>query len=1244
MLNRIFLTKSKSSRKTLIRYHGMVANNRIYRELGQSNSSSDSSQIYNDLVRHSMQNAPRNNERRRRRHPQEVIVISSDEELDKRDQKTETTKARQVTTSMVGSAPIKTSSTSLKGSTPFKVAPIRGGSTPIITSKTTSDSDLDFEDVELNVKTNNEASDDLDDLDFEDVLPNQENLPTATEVHSNANLNSHEHPSSPQESFTISINTQKEVPETRARKFTPISKEERDRRRAIHQMYIVFMSAHCAIRNSWLNDSALAESVRRWVSPKTKLLFFDGPDTRNLISAVKTRRFLDGLKSVLQTYVQKFKVSGDGLVRKDWAELSIQQPNCERDMSVDKLRKLITERRGSRDVASQGLVALLRLIGLNARLVCALQPPDYTQISEAKKPETQVRKEPVKPNLLVARLTNRNKMVRQARTSRTAQGESPAASKLQVNADYVGIPFFWAEVWNPFLKKWVSIDCTVLQTIESCPMRRKLKFEQALKSHVYYVLAFDKWGGVKDVTRRYTVTYNLKVVKKRIGHRLEDDQYWYEKVLRAMNKRTKVRSFDVAEMKEFRDRDLAEGMPNNVQDFKNHPLYALELQLKHNEVIYPKDLSSTCGTFRLRGKADSTIPVYKRSHVYMLRSAKAWYMRGRVLNVGAQPLKVKQGKAVDGGEPEDTRLYAEFQTKMFVPQPIVDGAVPKNAFGNIDLYTPTMLPENGAYIEATGHELKVLEQAARLAGVDFARAVVAFDFSSKSRTLTRAPKVKEGGIVVHKEHEEAIRLLVDGLEEALADEQRQLWRWNLLKNWKFYLTKLRIQTRLNRQFGEVDEGSHEKSEQRRAKRRRLNKNKYDSEEEESEEEESSEEEDIYYGESDEEDKYGGSDKEDIYGGSERKEGSYYDGSDEYGGGFITNGDEHDEGDFIDESKGDSGGFILEDGYGDPPHDDDSGGFIQNEESGGFIQDEESGGFIQNDESVEPSHDESGNLPHGESGGFIQSGDLPRSEGFMSSEPRDNRLASSPLGSDDLPDSDFQLDEDGNLVYAPQNSEEVVGEKADQPEDFLGPISPQHDEQGSNLVERDSKHVFEDNSPKLNEQENDLMKRDTQHVIEVELIDSLDIEILSNDPNALQKGEDHNSMDIEIPPNDHDDPPRHEVAPTLDYTLHNSQKSSPSVSATPTNREVSHTVTGTSNLHEQPSQKGPEIALGVAVTQGYNYPIGNMSRGSSNISATKNEEESRRGDELSDDGVTLDSGEEDRIRQEEEEFGFQYELE
>ncbi|CUM65136.1 uncharacterized protein PRCAT00002763001 [Priceomyces carsonii] len=617
--------------------------------------------------------------------------------------------------------------------------------------------------------------------------------------------------------FTLDQGTNEQV-QKKAR-FVPISKEERDYRKLIHQMYLVAMIIHGAIRNKWCNDYQLLMSLKSKI-PIQCMDILEASHKPNVIDSVKSRKFLDALQLLMLFYSHSFRITSKGLIRKDWDELSTVQPKAESKVLFENFKSQVTHFRGSRDLGAQGFVSLLRSLGLNARLIFSLQPPDYTSIRPTESHSTKVHKKPLKQNDLIQRFRSLNSKAKILNMLRLKSATVSTNDEDQMFED-APYPIFWAEVWNRYSKKWVSVDPIVLRVIEIPPMRRKSKFEPPLsepRNQLLYAIAFDRLGGVKDVTRRYSQFYNAKTVKKRISFKPEYE-HWYNRVIKAANSSLRrPNRLDVFEMKEFHERDLAEGMPNNLSDFKNHPLYALESQLKQNEVIYPKDDSSRVGTFRSKTtKASDVIPVYKRSRVHTLRSAKAWYLRGRVLKVGAQPLKIRIRKSnADDNESEGNdddeseRLYADFQTKMYIPPPIIDGKIPKNVYGTIDIYTPTMIPKNGYLIDTTGkYSMKIAEKAAKsILNIDYARAVVSFDFG-KNGKHNRTPTAKEGGILIDVLNKEAMVAVMDALLEEEQEREAKLVELNTLRNWKFFLTKLRILDKLNREHGAIEDTSDE---------------------------------------------------------------------------------------------------------------------------------------------------------------------------------------------------------------------------------------------------------------------------------------------------------------------------------------------------------------------------------------------------------------------------------------------------
>lgn len=669
------------------------------------------------------------------------------------------------------------------------------------------DSD-DFEDIDLGPKGTdsqmNSAPPDSDMLDFESEERDYTFLDKPIEPKD--------------DTITISL-AQPEEPKSTKKRVQFIDKEARHTRLLIHQWYLMTLICHGVIRNKWCNEPRLIAMLNKSISSDVHEELKSIRKHKGL-STANSVRFVGLIRQLMFDYSKKFKISKQGLIRKNWNELSIHQSNIDRNVTIDKFRQLVTRFQGSRDIGAQGFVALLRSLGLKVRLVFSLQPPDFTMISELPKIE----------------IKNLEKDALKAKDSKQAFLQSVKdnqASKIGHKFPNSSYPIFWIEVWNKYNKKWLSVDPIVLKIVETPPMRRKSSFEPPMAdttNNLLYVIAFDGSGKIKDVTRRYASEYNSKTVKKRVGSKSEELGIWYSKMINTFNSIISNGKFtaetlsriDILELKEFRDRDLCEGMPNNAGGFKDHPIYALESQLRQNEIIYPQDETTKVGTFRFKlsgkSKKSDLVPVYKRSAVHYLRSAKAWYLRGRVLKVGQQPLRIKKAKKTkrnfdeffdddgdDDNDDEATRLYAEFQTKIYIPPPITNGTITKNAYGNIDIYVPTMIPDGGFLVPVDKAPVYLIEKAAKMLEVDYARAIVAFDFGKQGgKTYKKIPNAREGGVLVAEENKDAIFLVLEELLEEEEAKKRKKVELNSLTNWKFFITKLRIMKRLDKQHGKVE--------------------------------------------------------------------------------------------------------------------------------------------------------------------------------------------------------------------------------------------------------------------------------------------------------------------------------------------------------------------------------------------------------------------------------------------------------
>ncbi|PWN50373.1 Rad4-domain-containing protein [Violaceomyces palustris] len=367
-------------------------------------------------------------------------------------------------------------------------------------------------------------------------------------------------------------------------------------------------------------------------------------------------------------------------------------------------------------------------------------------------------------------------------------------------------PTMWVEVFSKPFQKWVTVDpvrgivrATGSRLMEPSPTDRQNK--------LVYVVAFEEDGYARDVTARYTKTLNSRVARLRPPSRSKTEEDWWQKVVRAMHRPQRL-DRDAMEDAELNDNMNREPMPTSVAGFKDHPVYFLEKHLKRDEVVFPKNKVAT-----FQGQ-----PVYSRSNVLSLRSARQWFNEGRVVKEGQQALKwvktrgytiankrAEEQARAEGGETPNEGLYAKFQTELYVAPPVVDGKVPTNAFGNIDLFVPSMLPAGAVHIPHNGSA-----KVAKKLGIHFAEAITGFEFR-KHRSMPRIT-----GIVVAAEFEDTILDAYWASEHAAAEKENTKRQERAIKHWKKLLNSLRIARRIQEQYGtkagEKAEGSHAEDE------------------------------------------------------------------------------------------------------------------------------------------------------------------------------------------------------------------------------------------------------------------------------------------------------------------------------------------------------------------------------------------------------------------------------------------------
>ena len=354
---------------------------------------------------------------------------------------------------------------------------------------------------------------------------------------------------------------------------------------------------------------------------------------------------------------------------------------------------------------------------------------------------------------------------------------------------------FWVEAYNEAVQKWIPIDPLVTKSLA-----KPSKFEPPAsdqRNSMSYVVAFEDDASARDVTRRYAKAFSAKTRKLRVES-TRNGERWWTRALRFYEKPF-LEDRDEVEISELTAKMAAEPMPRNVQDFKDHPIYALERHLRRNEVISPKRVIGQVSLGKSTSKNQKLEPVYRRTDVHTCRSADGWYRLGRDIKMGEQPLKRVRGNRnqfdVDEDSIAEIPVYALFQTEVYKPPPVVQGRIPKNAYGNLDIYTPNMVPPGGVHIVRPG-----ASHAAKILGVDYADAVTGFDFKGRHGTA-----VVRGAIVAN-EYREALEEVLNGLENERLQAELEEKSAEALGMWKHFLLRLRIAERVKGYAVEGDEG------------------------------------------------------------------------------------------------------------------------------------------------------------------------------------------------------------------------------------------------------------------------------------------------------------------------------------------------------------------------------------------------------------------------------------------------------
>lgn len=415
---------------------------------------------------------------------------------------------------------------------------------------------------------------------------------------------------------------------------------------------------------------------------------------------------------------------------------------------------------------------------------------------------------------------------------------TPSTPKKKPNKKYdrdLAFPNYWIEVCSPVSKKYIPVDPIVLSTIASNDellqtFEPRGKKAEKSKQVMAYTIAFSADGTAKDVTVRYLKKHQLpgktkgmrmpveKVpVYNRKGKVRRYEEYdWFRTVMSLYDRPEKKRTAaddleEQTDLKPFKPaKQEKEVEKESLQWYKQSAEFVLEQHLRREEAIVPgaKPVKQfTAG----KGDKAKEHPVYRRKDVLPCKTVESWHKEGRAIKVGQQPMKLVPMRAVtlirkremedaqrETGEKLKQGLYSVNQTDWIIPPPIKDGIIPKNAFGNMDVYVPTMVPTGAVHLP-----LKGSAKLCRKLEIDYAEACTGFEFGKQ-----RAVPVLTG-VVVADEHEMLVR-------DAWRAEQKEIKRKEDTKRtgaalhwWRKMLLGLRVLERMRVEYADAGGGGEE---------------------------------------------------------------------------------------------------------------------------------------------------------------------------------------------------------------------------------------------------------------------------------------------------------------------------------------------------------------------------------------------------------------------------------------------------
>lgn len=475
--------------------------------------------------------------------------------------------------------------------------------------------------------------------------------------------------------------------------------------------------------------------------------------------------------------------------------------------STSELMSVIKGFKHNRDTGAVIFTAILRSLGFNSRLVMSLP-----LLSTSKHVKLQ-------PKL---------------------DGE-----KLDRNKDNdLLYPYYWTELVNPLDSSEIFVIETMCFYEEDDRLVRLLRYsttkvtKNSLDNYFtstyfpktdqfnqmppsQYIFSIDENGFLLDVSPRYIEDISYRYFNK-LDLRTESGRtaLLVQSLIRYFNQNKTYKPSDNSELDLLRLVALVNySLPSTFTSIKRSPNFVTHSTLLYNEVIDP----SLQNVGKVKFDKWKSEPVFFKNSVIVGKSEQQWKFLGRSIlptqlnnpiktTRGYQPRTIYRRRIFNYNtinnmdESNETKLYSFSQTCPYIKEVVTyingEAILPRNKYGNIEIFKETMIPDGCIWLKLTGIE-KILNDYRRFPkdysmdeGIKYVPVVIGFDFRAKAG---RAIPVKEGVLLLKEQEVIAKRIWIRGkikLNRLNMKRKEEL----ALRGWHVFLRRLEIKQRVDSHY------------------------------------------------------------------------------------------------------------------------------------------------------------------------------------------------------------------------------------------------------------------------------------------------------------------------------------------------------------------------------------------------------------------------------------------------------------